>query len=185
MFTCRLKLSAVKRGVKNTKWRSLLVSHLHNLQNLWANQVVSAKSNWESCPHLPASFLLLLILLKIVWWMLIKRSQLRLKRSPDFLITKYIVSMTFFGSHNWHKISLCVLVIPNWQKTGWVMGDPGLVVTGDDSCSRGGGFKCQHQILDGHFSHWFVAKIVSFAWIDRKWQNKPRHFSFLFNFYWH
>ena len=39
-------------------------------------------------------------------------------------------------------------------------GSPGLVVMGDDSCSRGHGFESQHQILDGHFSHLFVVKIV-------------------------
>ena len=33
---------------------------------------------------------------------------------------------------------------------------PGLVVTGEDSHSRGRGFKYQHQILDGHFSHYFL-----------------------------
>ena len=42
-------------------------------------------------------------------------------------------------------------------------GSPGLVVMGDDSCSRGHGFESQHQILDGHFSHLFVVKIVLFV----------------------
>ena len=39
---------------------------------------------------------------------------------------------------------------------------PGLVVKGGDSCSEGPGFesKC---ILDGHFSHLFVIKIVMFV----------------------
>ena len=37
---------------------------------------------------------------------------------------------------------------------------PGLVVMGDDSCSKGRGFKSLRRILDGHFSHWFVVKIV-------------------------
>ena len=29
--------------------------------------------------------------------------------------------------------------------------------------SEGRGFKSQHRILDGHFSHLFVVKIVMFA----------------------
>ena len=36
----------------------------------------------------------------------------------------------------------------------------GLVVMGRDSCSEGRGFDSQHRILDGHFSHLFVVKIV-------------------------
>ena len=38
---------------------------------------------------------------------------------------------------------------------------PGLVVMGDESYSRGHGFKSQRYILDGHdiFSHWFVVKL--------------------------
>ena len=39
-------------------------------------------------------------------------------------------------------------------------GSPGLVVTGDDSCSRGRGFESRRRILDGYFSHWFFVKIV-------------------------
>ena len=31
-------------------------------------------------------------------------------------------------------------------------GSPGLVIIGDDSCSRGHGFESWHRILDGHFS---------------------------------
>ena len=42
-------------------------------------------------------------------------------------------------------------------------GSPGLVVKGDDSCSGGCGFKSQRHILDGHFSHGFVVKIVLFV----------------------
>ena len=30
-------------------------------------------------------------------------------------------------------------------------GSPGLVVMGDDSCSKGNGFKSRCRILDGHF----------------------------------
>ena len=39
-------------------------------------------------------------------------------------------------------------------------GSPGLVVMGRDSRFEGRGFKSQHRILDGHFSHIFAAKIV-------------------------
>ena len=39
-------------------------------------------------------------------------------------------------------------------------GSPGLVVIGGDSCSEGCWFESLHHILDGHFSHIFVVKIV-------------------------
>ena len=39
-------------------------------------------------------------------------------------------------------------------------GSRGLVVTGEDSCSKGHGFKSWHCILDGHFSHGICCKIV-------------------------
>ena len=42
-------------------------------------------------------------------------------------------------------------------------GSLGLVVMGGDSCSEGCGFKSQHCILEGHFSHLFVVKIVMFV----------------------
>ena len=41
---------------------------------------------------------------------------------------------------------------------------PGLVVKGRDSRSKGRGFKSRHCILDGHFSHIIVVKIVMFVW---------------------
>ena len=44
--------------------------------------------------------------------------------------------------------------------TTWSSGSPGLVVMGRDSCSEGRGFESRHHILDGHFSHLFVVKIV-------------------------
>ena len=34
------------------------------------------------------------------------------------------------------------------------------MVMGRDSCSDGRGYDSQHRILDGHFSHLFVVKIV-------------------------
>ena len=39
---------------------------------------------------------------------------------------------------------------------------PGLVAMGGGSCTEGRGFKSQHHILDGHFSHILVVKIVMF-----------------------
>ena len=52
------------------------------------------------------------------------------------------------------KSQSCIVIAKEWS--------PGLVVMGDDSCSRGRGFKFRHHILDGHdiFSHQFVVKIV-------------------------
>ena len=38
----------------------------------------------------------------------------------------------------------------------------GVVMEGD-SCTEGCGFKTQHRILDGNFSHIFVVKIVMFV----------------------
>ena len=49
-----------------------------------------------------------------------------------------------------------------WARTN-KMKSRGLVVMGDDSCLRGRGFKSRYHILDGHFSHWFVVKMVLFA----------------------
>ena len=42
-------------------------------------------------------------------------------------------------------------------------GSPGLVVMGGDLCSEGRGFESQHRILDVHFSHLFVVKVVMFV----------------------
>ena len=33
---------------------------------------------------------------------------------------------------------------------------PGLVVTGGDSCAKGGELESRHCILDGHFSHTYL-----------------------------
>ena len=38
--------------------------------------------------------------------------------------------------------------------------EPDLVVMGGDSCSKGCEFESQHSILDEHFSHLIVVKIV-------------------------
>ena len=51
-------------------------------------------------------------------------------------------------------------LIKETQKVG---GSPGLVVMGRDSRSEGRGFESRHRILDGHFSHIFVVKIVLFV----------------------
>ena len=40
---------------------------------------------------------------------------------------------------------------------------PGLVVMGWDSCAEGCRFESQHHMLDGHFWHIFVVKIVMFG----------------------
>ena len=37
---------------------------------------------------------------------------------------------------------------------------PGLLVMRGDSCPKGREFKSRHSILDGHFSHLFLVKIV-------------------------
>ena len=37
------------------------------------------------------------------------------------------------------------------------------MVIGGDACSEGHGFESHHRILDGHFSHLFVVKIVLFV----------------------
>ena len=42
----------------------------------------------------------------------------------------------------------------------------GLVVMVGDSCSKGCEFESRHRILDGHFSHLFVVKIVMCVWRD-------------------
>ena len=47
-----------------------------------------------------------------------------------------------------------------------MVGSPGLVVMGGDSWSECHLFESQHRILDGHFSHIFVVKIVMFVWKD-------------------
>ena len=45
----------------------------------------------------------------------------------------------------WYAIGLRSKVTLKWG------GSPGLVVMGDDSCSRGCGFESRRRILDGHF----------------------------------
>ena len=40
----------------------------------------------------------------------------------------------------------------------WLGGSSGLVVMGDDSCSRGRGFKSRCNLLDGHFFTFICCK---------------------------
>ena len=58
------------------------------------------------------------------------------------------------------------------QHKCWLV-QTGLVVMGGDSCSDGHGFESQHRILDGHFLHWFVVKIVS-LFVEKTKINKKR-----------
>ena len=46
-----------------------------------------------------------------------------------------------------------------------MVGSPGLMVMGGDSCSKGRGFVSRRLKLDGHniFSHIFVVRIVMFV----------------------
>ena len=57
-------------------------------------------------------------------------------------------------------------------KTVFTGRSPGLVVKGGDSLSEGCEFKSQRQILDGHFSHLFVVRIVMFVWKDENTQKE-------------
>ena len=51
---------------------------------------------------------------------------------------------------------------------GW---SPSLVVMGGDSLSKGREFESRHRILNGHFSHLLVRKIVMRVWKDEnKWK---------------
>ena len=53
--------------------------------------------------------------------------------------------------------------VGEYSFTYFIRRSPGLVVMGGDSCSKGWGFESQRCILDGHFSHLFVVKIVMFV----------------------
>ena len=50
---------------------------------------------------------------------------------------------------------------------------------GGDSCSKGCGFESQHHLLDGHFSHLFIVKIVMFVWKDENKRKRGRDGHFL------
>ena len=53
--------------------------------------------------------------------------------------------------------------VVNYDRRGFIKLATGLVVMGDDSYLRGRGFESQSRTLDGHFSHWFVVKMVLFV----------------------
>ena len=46
-------------------------------------------------------------------------------------------------------------------------GSPGQVFMEGDSCSDGCGFESRHYLLDGHFSHIIVVKVVTIVWKDK------------------
>ena len=63
-----------------------------------------------------------------------------------------------FQRKSWSWLKLVFKESVNWtaernayQHFSELGGNPGLVIMGDDSFSRGRGFKSQHHILDGHF----------------------------------
>ena len=45
-----------------------------------------------------------------------------------------------------------------YQVTNFIGREPGVVVMGRDSCSKGHGFNSQHRILDGHFFTYICCK---------------------------
>ena len=65
--------------------------------------------------------------------------------------------MAVSKSHTFSVLLLCGKVVTSLDRS------PGLVVMGEDSCSECLGFESQHCILDGHFSHLFVVKLVMFG----------------------
>ena len=71
-----------------------------------------------------------------------------------------------FGPNTKSLVGL-VEVLKNEAKGG----SSGIVVMGDNSCSKGRGFESQRCLLDGHldiFSHWFVEKIIFFVRKEQK-----------------
>ena len=63
------------------------------------------------------------------------------------------------------------LFFPPFKQYFTVGRSPGLVVMGGDSCAKGCVFESRHRILDGHFSHLFVVKIVICVWKEEnKWK---------------
>ena len=88
---------------------------------------------------------------------------------PYFCIS--IFSIKINVQNHLHKIAYCWIRTESNGSANCAITtatSPGLVVMGDDSCSRGHGFESRCRILDGHFSHWFVIKIVLFVWKDQK-----------------
>ena len=57
------------------------------------------------------------------------------------------------------------------------------MATGGDSLTRSYGFESQHRILDGHFSHIIVLKIIMFISKDQKIKEaKDGQFNIFLNF---
>ena len=52
-------------------------------------------------------------------------------------------------------------------------GSPGLVVMGDDSCSRGRGFESRHHILDG-YDIFHIDLLLKLYCLFEKTVNKPK-----------
>ena len=62
-------------------------------------------------------------------------------------------------------------MVSNHTSKYWSDGSPGLVVMGGDSCSKDCEFESWLHILDGHFPHLFVVKIIASVWKDEnKWK---------------
>ena len=74
----------------------------------------------------------------------------------SFLGNFYRRLAIFFWSH-------CLVDRYKRRKVDNVSSSPSLVVMGEDSCPEGRGFKSQHNLLDGHFSHIFVVNIAIFV----------------------
>ena len=71
------------------------------------------------------------------------------------------------GSSNWLKMSIFFVRLYNYTTLQKIpklknIRSPFLVVMEGDSCSEGSGFESQNHLMDGHFSHLLVVKIVMF-----------------------
>ena len=91
-------------------------------------------------------------------------------------MSKHIDCWHFLGNehilnaidYSFNELSLYGIRWQNLKNVG-KGGSPVLVVMGGDSFTEGRWFEFRHSILDGHFSHIFVVKIViMFVWKDRK-----------------
>ena len=96
-----------------------------------------------------------------------------LDRFPTFFLffkNFDILLLSWWWSFWWDLVSKIKEFLPPLEpnlltnKYSELGGSPGLVVMGDDSCSRSSGFESLRRTLDGHdiFSHWSVVKIVLF-----------------------
>ena len=105
------------------------------------------------------------------WW----QSNITIHRWPTSLIQ---IFLAFLGRNSFSSSSTEREIL---ERIRWDVkrmrrqeialdGIPGLVVMGDDSCSRGCGFESGKPYTGWtwHFSHWDVVKIVFFAKKDRK-----------------